>query len=332
MIETFKQIGEAFLGIAFVIGIIFCAEYVFAQNTTLAGEATKVISEAEQALVEVNNQILSIESIGSLPTSSEPYLEVSLSEVTNKLNLSKTLLDQAKVYFDRQEYQKSSVLATNSKRNTMLLGSYFYGISNVGSSGGFVPRLKFQGTIQQIVSLKSILGVSSQLPQTQTASTTTATTTQPIVVEPVINPKALICIEKGVIVCNNTELTCITNVGLIANTCQTAFETNLAKCEVYTARAETRLPKCDTNFDACRLAGKTLATCEKARLTCQKSAQTLIASDLKAYETCKQAYRDKKVTCDLAYNTMIATKINTCKATNLTCQANTKTRCLTRYP
>jgi len=334
MSDIFKHITVSVLGAFFVTGFIFFAGGASAESNTsflLSEQTLNIITEAENALFLVNDQILDIESNGSLPNKDETTLEVSFEEISNKLRLSKILLDESKVYFDGGEYSKAAIFAANSRQNSLLTKAYFEGLKIDGGNTNYI-KLKLQGTIEDIISLKSILGFANNLaPVTDVIES--ATTTDPIITEesPTLNPKTITCIENGTLACQNQETNCITKVSTIVNTCQTSLENSLLKCEVYLDRSETRLAKCDVNLNTCLLGGKKPSVCERRFTSCQVKAASLRDRDLDTYRLCKEASYSKKDICDLAYDAKIATKLETCKTSSLTCQSTKEARCLDRF-
>ncbi|MCE9628980.1 MAG: hypothetical protein K8Q91_03225 [Candidatus Vogelbacteria bacterium] len=155
-----KHIFSSFLmaGLVFVSILIPSQVVVYAQQATLASEqAYKLIKEAESTMTLIDLKLSEIQQQGSLPINSGVVMEVSLGEISGKLEVSKALLDRAVQSYQNEDYTTAAILAFRSKQNSILTTLYLEGLMNKATSSLGVSRLELQGTFADLLRLRGLL-------------------------------------------------------------------------------------------------------------------------------------------------------------------------------
>lgn len=155
-----KHILSKVLIVSLVFGSVltFSPFVVQAQTSTLAGEqAYKLIKEAESSMSLIDMKLGEIQQLGALPINSGVVMQVSLGEISGKLEVSKDLLDRALVAYQSEDYTTAAILAFRSKQNSILTSLYLEGLMSKASAGLGVSRLELQGTFADLLRLRGLL-------------------------------------------------------------------------------------------------------------------------------------------------------------------------------
>lgn len=358
-----KYIFSSFLmtSLVFVSILIPSQVVVYAQQATLASEqAYKLIKEAESTMTLIDLKLSEIQQQGSLPINSGVVMEVSLGEISGKLEVSKALLDRAVQSYQNEDYTTAAILAFRSKQNSILTTLYLEGLMNKASSSLGVSRLELQGSFADLLRLRGLLqpvttpvstttdsgqnnnpnpnasttstttpgGTGTGGGNNEPVSTSTATTTPPVVVPQ--DPKVLACIDKNIVACKTQESTCITKVKGLVNSCQAKFEAGAVTCKRYEARGNTYLVKCQSNLSTCLASNITAKNirCQTRFNLCQISAKISQDRDLNTAKTCLAKQVTKKEACEKAFSTRTNTLLTRCTSTYSTCENKVKTKCI----
>lgn len=311
-----KYIFSSFLmaGLVFVSILIPSQVVVYAQQATLASEqAYKLIKEAESTMTLIDLKLSEIQQQGSLPINSGVVMEVSLGEISGKLEVSKALLDRAVQSYQNEDYTTAAILAFRSKQNSILTTLYLEGLMNKASSSLGVSRLELQGTFTDLLRLRGLL--------------------QPVTIPPTTDDTGGGSTGSGG---GNTGTTTNDGSGDGTNTDNTDSNDN-----------STSTTTSDSNDTATSTTGdgtppvvvvptdpKVTACVEKNIVTCNNQETTCIGKVKALVNTCQAKFDTAAANCkryetrSATYLVKCQTNLTTCLSTNI---AAKNLRCQTRF-